>query len=143
MGKKDALGEKLTHLLEYFTGNPAINTVYLFGSFGTEASHAHSDLDMAILFGQEVALLDELKVSADLSLILCREDVDVVNLNKARVDLQHEILSTGEIIYERDRIATADFTENTLRNYFDFGITLRRIRDEFWGRLREEAFRSD
>ncbi len=143
MSRKDALGEQLARVLEYFAGNPAINAAYLFGSFGTEASNALSDLDLAVLFSREVSLLEELRVSADLSSILGRDDVDVVNLNKARVDLQHEILRTGEMIYERDRLVTADFTENMLKNYFDYGITLRRIRDDFWGRLKEEAFRSD
>lgn len=135
-----ALGNKLAALQSYFAKNKEVTTVYLFGSFGTSAYiPSHSDLDLAILFCCQQTLLREMKISADLSIILERENVDVVNLNKARVDLGHEIISTGEIIYEKDKLKTADFVEQTLQHYFDYGIVLKKIKADFFKALSEEA----
>jgi len=139
MSRKKAIQDKLPELLDYFSSREAILTVFVFGSFGTEQCTELSDLDLAIIFNRKVSLMEEMKISADLSLILGRDDVDVVNLNEARVDLCHEILYTGEIIYERDKIITADFIENALKRYFDYGLTLKKIKEDFWEQLREEA----
>ena len=130
--RRKALREKLPLLQDYFASNSAIMTVYLFGSFGTDNYvPSLSDIDLAIVFGDHKSIKEEMKISADISILLEREDVDVVNLNRARVDLSHEIISTGEIIYEKDKIKTADFVEQTLKHYFDYGIALKKIRDEF------------
>jgi len=137
MDRKQALKEKLPELQKYFSSREEIATVYLIGSFGTEHYTRLSDIDFAILFNHKMTLMEEMEVSANLSIILDREDVDLVNLNKARVDLQHEILRTGEIIFERDRFTTADFIEDTLRHYFDFGLTLKKMKDDFREQLRE------
>lgn len=138
--RKEALHNKLPVLKDYFSSNEAISTVYLFGSFGTSAYvPSHSDLDLAITFCREQSLIEEMKISADLTVILERENVDLVNLNKARVDLCHEILCSGEIIYEKDKIMTADFIEKTLQHYFDYGIPLKKIKADFFEALKEES----
>lgn len=138
--RKDALENQLPALQQYFAANKDIATVYLFGSFGTSVHiPSLSDLDLAILFDRDQSLIKEMKINADLSALLERESVDVVNLNKVRVDLCHEILRTGEIIYEKDKIKTANFIEQTLQHYFDFGIPLKKIRADFLETLKEES----
>lgn len=140
MMRKEALKNKLPALQKYYASNEDIATVFLFGSFGTSAYiSSRSDLDMAILYCRDQSLFAEMKISADLSVLLERENVDVVNLNKTRVDLCHEILCTGEIIYEKDKIKTADFIEQTLQHYFDFGIPLKKIKADFLEALKEES----
>jgi len=137
--RKEALHDKLLALLDYFASSNTINTVYLFGSFGTsDYVPAFSDLDMAVIFSSEKSILEEMKISADIAVLLEREDVDVVNLNKARVDLSHEIISSGEIIYEKDKMKTADFVEQTLQHYYDYGISLMKIKEDFLEALKEE-----
>jgi len=117
-----------------------ITTVYLFGSFGTSVYNPHSsDIDLAIITKKELSLMEEMKISAKISIILERDRVDVIHLNKARVDICHEILATGEIIYEEDAMITADFLEKTLQHYFDFGIPLQKIKVDFFNMLKEEA----
>lgn len=139
MSRKNALKEKLPMLLDYFSSKEEIATALLFGSFGTKLCSELSDLDIALIFNKKISLMEEMKISADLSLILGREDVDLVNLNESIVDLSHEILCTGEIIYEKDRLMTADFVENTLNHYFDYGLTLKKMKEDFWEQLREEV----
>lgn len=132
MMRKEALKDKLSLMLDYFASDDSIITVYLFGSFGTNNYvPSLSDIDLAIVFGDHKSIKEEMKISADISILLEREDVDVVNLSQTRVDLSHEIISTGEIIYEKDKIKTADFVEQTLQQYFDYGIPLKKLREEF------------
>ena len=45
--------------------------------------------------------MEELSLSADLAVALGRDDVDLLVLNSARNDLQHAVMSQGEIIYDR------------------------------------------
>ncbi|MDO9534820.1 MAG: nucleotidyltransferase domain-containing protein [Bacillota bacterium] len=139
MSRENALKEKLPELLDYFSSKEVILTVLLFGSFGTEACTELSDMDIALILNRKVSLMEEMKISADLSLILGRDDVDVVILNETMVDLRHEILCNGDIIFEKDRLITADFVENTLNHYFDYGLTLKKMKDDFWEQLREEV----
>jgi len=137
--RQDALTDKMPALLDYFASNEVIATVFLFGSFGTAAYiPSRSDLDLAIIFSCEQSLFEEMKIGAEISVILERDSVDIVNLNKARVDLSHEILSSGEIIYEKDRLKTADFVEQTLQHYFDYGIPLKKIKADFMEALKED-----
>ena len=142
--RRKALRDKLPLLLDYFTSDSTILTVYLFGSFGTSNYVPPlSDLDLAIVFDNDKTLMEEMKISADISTMLEREDVDIVNLNKARVDLCHDIISTGDLIHEKDKIKTADFVEQTLKFYFDYGITLKMIREDFLESLKEDSISDD
>lgn len=141
MSRKNALKEKLPALQSYFSAHEDVLTVLLFGSFGTDLYTKQSDLDIAILFKRKIPLLEEMKIAADLALILGRDDLDLVNLNEVRVDLCHEILCDGEIIYEKDRLLTANFIEKTLKQYFDYGLTLKKMKDDFWEQLKEETKR--
>ncbi len=69
-------------------------------------------------------------IDADISVILGSDKLDVVNLNKARVDICYQVLATGTIIYERDSIITADFVEKTLKHYFDHGLALEKMKKD-------------
>ena len=78
-------------------------------------------------------------IDAGISLILESDNIDVVNLNKARVDICYQVLATGTIIYERNIILTADFVEKTLKNYFDHGIALEKMKADTFEALKEDS----
>lgn len=142
--RTDCIGDIKDILCEYFNTKVNIATVYLFGSFGTLSyNNFLSDIDLAILFFKKPSLKEEMQISAELSIILKKEDVDLTVLNELRVDICHEILCTGEIIYERERKTTADFVEKTLKYAFDYGFTLTKIKEDFYNNLKEEALSHD
>jgi len=130
-----AISEKLR---PYFKDKKNVLLVILFGSFGTPDETTLSDIDIAVLLEDKIALMDELKLSADLSIILKRDDVDLVLLRNAPVNIAHKALSTGRIIYKGDHLKVADFVEETLNAYRDYGYRLRKIDNEFDERLQEE-----
>lgn len=132
-----AVSEKL---LQYFKDNKSVLLVLLFGSFGSPDETAVSDIDIAVLLDDKISLMDELKLSADLSMILKRDDVDLVLLRSAQVNIAHKALSTGRVIYKGDHLKVADFIEDTLNAYRDYGYRLRKIDHEFDERLRENYY---
>ncbi len=138
------LKEKIKELRDYFNSKEEILTVFLFGSYGTEFYDPdRSDIDLAIIFTRYLNLKEEMLIDAEISIIIGRDDLDITNLNKSRVDICHQILSTGEKIYEKDKLATVDFIEKTLKHYFDYGITLHKLKVDFVEALKEEAATRD
>lgn len=136
--KKDKINKLIKKLEGFFRKEKNILTVYLFGSYGTEDQTELSDIDIAILFADTVSMLEELGIAAEIEFILKQGQIDLLNLNKASVILQHRVISTGEKIFERDSLTTADFIENTLKFYFDYGLVYKKFRDDFREELRGE-----
>lgn len=125
-------------LLDFFKNNENINTVYIFGSHGTEYENEGSDIDFGILFTTDPGILEQMSLEAEIEEIIDRE-VDIVSLNKCNILLKHKVISKGQKIFERDEIKTADFIEDVLKNYFDFGMKLKRFKEDFKEGLREES----
>lgn len=131
--------DETIHLLHsYFSARDDVLLVLLFGSFGTEQEHPLSDIDIGVLLKNDIPLMEELKMAADLSLLLDRDDVDVVILRNASVNIAHRALSTGRVVFEREQLLTADFVEATINHYRDFGYRLRQIDADFAEKLRED-----
>ena len=125
------LKAKMIDLKNYLKNHRDIATVYLFGSYGTLLYDPElSDIDLAIIFSRGLTLKEEMLVDAEISVILESDNLDVVNLSKARVDICYKVLATGTIIYERNNILTADFVEKTLKHYFDHGLALEKMKED-------------
>lgn len=127
MRNLDKIKVEIESLVSYGEKQEYILAIYLFGSFGTEYERALSDIDIAILYDTYVTLEEELSIECDICKIFSRDDIDIVNLNKVPVDLQFEIISTGELIYCEDKLLVADFIENVINFYQDYSYTLKSI----------------
>jgi predicted nucleotidyltransferase len=116
----DAIAEKIAH---YFSGNNQISAVYLFGSAAKNLMRPKSDIDIAVLF--ETKIKSKIKrfdivltASMELEDIIGRP-VDVVDILEAPLVLQHQILKTGKLLVENNRLARINFEVNSRRQYFD------------------------
>lgn len=130
--------DKIQELIAYIKQNENIIALYIFGSYGTEYQHATSDVDFAILFETSPTLFKELEIESDICQIFERDDIDVINLNKAPIDIRHQVLYTGDLLFCRDEILLADFKEKVLNIYGDYGIVLKKFYDDFQEGLREK-----
>lgn len=135
--KRDIQIEKLEKLINFFADNKDILTVYLYGSYGTKFENENSDIDFGILFSSPLSLMEELALAAEIEKIMSRE-VDMVSLNKINILLKYNIIETGMKIYERNFISTSDFIESVLKEYFDYGIKLKKFKQDFHEALEEE-----
>ncbi|WP_027340065.1 type VII toxin-antitoxin system MntA family adenylyltransferase antitoxin [Halonatronum saccharophilum] len=132
--------DNIKALTDYFKGEEEIVAAYLFGSYGTEYQTELSDIDFAILFekDEEVNLMREMEIMAQISMILKVENVDLVNLNKGPIYLQHEIIKTGRLIFERDEDKVTNFIYHILTYYYDEKIRLDKYYKEYKRALKEE-----
>ena len=144
--EKDDTAELTASLLPAFQKEPRIAAAYLFGSRGTGNVGAQSDTDLAILVfpaeAENFSLQDELRVEAELSLMLKTDKVDVVVLNRCPLPLAYKVISEGKLLYEAEPITNMDFVEGTLIRYFDFAPTLQDFYQEYDRSLREEFSRA-
>lgn len=118
---------EIESLVLYAKKRENIEAIYLFGSSGTEYETAFSDIDIAILYGTYITLEEELSVECDICKIFSRDNIDVVSLNKVPVNLQFEIISTGDLIYCKDNLKLVDFIESVINFYQDYSYTLESI----------------
>ena len=107
-----------------------IIALYIFGSYGTYEQTPLSDIDFAVLYKSIPKMEEELDFEVKISEIFEREDIDVIVLNRASVDLQIEVLSKGEIIYCSDEILLAEFKEKVFDQYGDYEPILREFYED-------------
>jgi len=119
-----------------------IAAAYLFGSFARGKAGVLSDLDIAVLLkgsapsgpdliGEEGIL--EYKISSSLGF----GKVDLIDLNHQGLIFQHNVLRTGELIYEADPEFRKQFEWKVIMNFCDFKPTLSLIEKyHLRGRLR-------
>ncbi|HHU33472.1 MAG: type VII toxin-antitoxin system MntA family adenylyltransferase antitoxin [Zhaonellaceae bacterium] len=131
------LDDKLAHLPVFFSREPSIQAVFLFGSYGTEAQTPSSDIDFAVLFKTKVSLADELELQGKLSEVLGTDRVDLVNLRKAPLRLQFRAISQGRLLYEKDYVTTCDYVEHVIKYYQDYAIDLAVFYQEYDQSLKE------
>lgn len=127
------LSRVLQDMKSYFETDNRIMTVYIIGSYGTELETELSDIDFAILTRSKLSLLDDCEIIGQLSLLLKRNDVDVIFLPNRNIEINFRVILTGTKIYERDAMVSADFIEHTINMYQDYGHVLRQMTLEYLG----------
>ncbi len=123
----DSTGIVIVKLQKALSSRDDVAAAYLFGSYGTEYETEYSDIDLGIIFlpGINADFKRELELEVALSLALGTDRLDVVNLNKAPIQLRYRAISEGRLIYEADYISTSDFIEKTLKYYLDYAYYLK------------------
>jgi uncharacterized protein len=112
-------------LIDYFSTEPDINTVYLFGSVVSGSTHTESDVDVAILFRDGyVPHIDKILEMQDKLTSLLSRETDVVILNNASPIIRMQVLRKGKKILERERRSFNRFFVRTIFEYDD----LKRVR---------------
>jgi len=100
-----------------------ITFAYLFGSIAKGRSGPLSDVDVAVYFypagDSRSRFTRRLQLMSKLGKALQRDDMEVVPLQDAPLDLAFEILAYGKLLFSKDDGQKADFTFETLRKYHD------------------------
>jgi predicted nucleotidyltransferase len=122
------LKEKLPHILSNLK---EIRLLYLFGSQVEGRLGPLSDYDLAVLFdptgddGQVHA-----RMSHELACALGTDQVDVVLLNRAPIELAYAIIAQGRVLYQRDVATRVEYEAQVLSRYGDYLPVLRAQRDD-------------
>jgi predicted nucleotidyltransferase len=126
-----SIAQYLEQLRQIFTDHGVV-LAYLFGSQAEGKAGPLSDVDIAVLLGPQVTREQWFQVQLDLMGALMslfhRDDVDVAILNQATPVLAHEVVQSGQILYEARPGIRVEFELATLRRYVDTE-PLRRLQD--------------
>ncbi|MCI5145630.1 MAG: nucleotidyltransferase domain-containing protein, partial [Candidatus Electrothrix sp. AR3] len=99
---------------------PAVQAVYLFGSLASGEEWPDSDADIGLLLPiQEAKEQSSLLLSScamDLADLLRRE-VDLLNLRRVSTVMQHQVVTTGQLLHYGDQYAKDEFEMLTLSFY--------------------------
>lgn len=135
---------RIPELKQYLGQNRDVVAAYLYGSYGTERQTVLSDVDLAILVRRGVHhdFRKRLGIQSDVVDVTGQEDINVVILNDLPLHIQHEILSTGRLLYERPSSDPAndehtDFIEFVIKRYPDYFIDFEVFCREYDESLRE------
>lgn len=121
-----------------FSKYPQIVAAYLFGSVLRGEQRLNSDLDIAVLFSEDVPYQTELAVGVDLERQMNHHSVDLINLNRQKLLLQHRVLSEGKLIYCTDEAFEQRFREQTIKAFCDFEPRLKLYFETLEHSLKEE-----
>lgn len=118
MNKPDIIHQ----LKNYFSASDAIDSVYLFGSTAKNKQRPNSDIDIAVLFGDDLSELDrfdrKLNIASELEDLL-GSPVDIVDLRTSDPYFIHQIMLNKELIYDMNTNARVAFEVEARREYFD------------------------
>lgn len=129
--------EQSKKICKYFAGQPQVAAVYLFGSYGTEFQLPSSDIDLGIVFCDAPDLKDELELDAELSSFLHTDKIDLINLDRAPLNLQHRVLREGVLLLENDYITHSNFLEMVSKYYWDYQISHNKFMLNYEAALKE------
>jgi predicted nucleotidyltransferase len=111
MFSHDALRAELPQLDPF---RPA--AVYLFGSLSRGNGHGESDIDLAFLPARPCDPVEVFETANRLAGKLGR-DVDLVDLSRASTVMRKEVLRTGVLFHESDRVRRMEFEMLALSDY--------------------------
>ncbi|MCR6546585.1 type VII toxin-antitoxin system MntA family adenylyltransferase antitoxin [Dehalobacterium formicoaceticum] len=143
---KVELLKKLEDFIEKVKGNKLILAVFLFGSYAAGRQTLLSDVDIAVLFCKTIKpkqiFTERLRLMGELSIVLGRDDIDLVVLNEAPPSLGYRVIKDGQLLYIRDgaRSQLIDYQVMTMDRYFDYLPTQKIFSDGLARRMKEGRF---
>lgn len=109
------------HLLAQLIGRlrqhiPNLVAVYGFGSFGTPAQRADSDIDLGLQPNAPLNPVDLFDLAGQLA-TLAHRDVDLVDLLACSTVMRAQIIATGRLLYCSDRGRCDAFAATAFSRY--------------------------
>jgi hypothetical protein len=122
---------KVPSLIDSLTGAMEVAALYSFGSLAKNKLGPLSDLDFGILLSYQMAKKESIDKQLELvgafTESLKTEEVDLVFMNHAPLNVAFQILKTGKLLLCNDIRSLIDFREKVVRSYLDFCF----VRDAF------------
>lgn len=119
---------------------PDCQAIYSFGSWGTAAERADSDIDLAVLPLHPLDAVQRWELGQQLA-SLARRDVDLVDLLRASTVLRMQVVANGQRLYAADVNAVEQFEDTVFSSYARLNEERRDILDDV--RQREVFMASD
>jgi predicted nucleotidyltransferase len=131
------LDDLVQNLAAWAVGQAAIDALYLFGSQAEGRARAHSDVDIAVLTGRDVAK-EHLWRLEDRWAAAWPGQIDLHVLNLAPIPAQFEVITRGQRLWQRSLERVAEYESWVRRRYWDLEPRLERDWQAFVARIQEQ-----
>lgn len=117
----DFMDKKIVQKIAKIAEKSEVEYLYLFGSQARGKTRPRSDFDFAVKFKPNVKNKFKAKLSlmTELGNILEREDVDVVDIERADPILRFNIIKDGKVIFSRNEKLRVMDKVRAMATYFD------------------------
>lgn len=109
-------------LKKYFKNKP-VRLVYLMGSQASGRTKPYSDVDLAVLFDQNLSSKQRFDVRiqllSELSKFLGTDQIDLIDLQNTSPVFAYEAIKSRKELYVEDEDTRISFETKALANYFD------------------------
>lgn len=110
-------------LIEFIEKRENIIAVYLFGSYADNTYNEKSDIDLAVLYSNEIDLSEHVSDMVDLERIFENVKVDYIDLNQVSLFFRFSILKNGKAIYVADENKLYDYVYKTQHQYIEMSYS--------------------
>ncbi|MFB6209196.1 MAG: nucleotidyltransferase domain-containing protein [Candidatus Nanohaloarchaea archaeon] len=132
---KERFRENRNEIVEVFEETEGVELAYVFGSMVEGEVGRLSDIDFGIYLREEENFIEKkLELRRKLS-VLVGEDMDIVVMNTSNRLLNYNIISGGELLYEKLQQKKVEVETDIMRKYLD-----RRYHDKRHTEKRLERF---
>jgi len=118
--------ETIVKIKTYFSKQPLVAVVYLYGSQAKGSAKKTSDIDLGMVLKrggrvEKSFYLPQIVHSQELTERLGRR-VEIQDLRACRIDFSHRVISEWKLIYVGDEEKRIEFETEVLRRYFDLRL---------------------
>jgi len=117
---------QITKIVNFAKAHSEISVIYLFGSHAAGHQRSKSDIDLGILFIEDVDGFTRINLETEISNLL-NKDVDLIDMKRSSPVLRHQIYKHGRLIYYDGSDFPFQFRAGSIRDYLDTDC-LRRLR---------------
>ena len=128
--KQPEIIKKLYSFFSYTKIKPRIDLAYIFGSHAAGKEGPISDYDIAVHYSEHHPSILRYELTHELSIVLKTDQVDLVVLNNAPIELRYAVIASGIVVYEANVETRVEYEALTLSLYGDFLPVLRNQRED-------------
>jgi hypothetical protein len=122
-------------LIEYLKRQKHVRLAYIFGSVAKGTESKLSDIDIAIFLDERMSkpkrFEQRLKLISEISSVLKSNDIDLIVMNDAPINLNQEIIKNGRVLIARREEERVQLESEILSKYLDRVYYERRGLNDF------------
>lgn len=110
--------DQIAKILDFARAHHVISALYLFGSHASGHERSRSDIDLGVLFNEDVDGFARIEMETEISNIL-KKDVDLIDMKRSGPFLRHQIYKHGKPVYHDESDFAYQFLANSIQRYLD------------------------
>jgi len=119
--------DQIAKIIAFARAYPVISAIYLFGSYASGHERSKSDIDLGVLFNEEVDGFTRINMETEISNRL-KKDAELIDMKKSSPFLRHQIYKHGKVLYYDGSDFPFIFRANSIRDYLDTGYLMGKWR---------------